>query len=132
MIGSNGRMILVIDDETSFGSVVGEILQIEGYNVQVAHSAQQAFAILRAETPALILTDVMMPDMDGLSLIRRLRSQRAWSKIPTVVLSAKGTPQDIDAARRAGADAYLPKPFSVAQLREVIRPYLPTSTQSTD
>ncbi len=128
MAGSNGRTILVIDDETSFGSVVGEILRLEGYEVVVAHNAQQAFAALRAETPALILTDVMMPDMDGLSLIRRLRSRRAWSKIPTVVLSAKGAPQDIDAAKQAGADAYLPKPFSVQQLREVIRPYLSVST----
>lgn len=119
------RSILIVDDEQDFCAVVTEILQLYGFTVFAANNAAEAFSILERAKPDLILTDVMMPETDGLSLIRDLRSHPLWSKIPAIVLSAKASPEDLEAARIAGADDCLPKPFSVHQLRSVIEAYVP-------
>ena len=119
------RSILIVDDEQDFCAVVTEILQLYGFTVFAANNAAEAFSILERAQPDLILTDVMMPETDGLTLIRKLRSHPLWSKIPAIVLSAKASPEDLEAARRAGASACLPKPFSVHQLRSVIEAYVP-------
>lgn len=123
---SSARSILVIDDEPDFCSVVTEILQLYGFRVYTAYSVAEALALLEKMRPDLILTDVMMPDTDGLTMIRDLREHPAWSDIPAVVLSAKASPEDLAAARTAGANDCLPKPFSVHQLRSVIETYVPS------
>ena len=116
----NNRIILVIDDEEAFCDVVCEILDASGYLPLHAHTATQALEILRDQTPDLILSDVMMPDVDGLTFIRHLRSNPRWSDIPIIVVSAKATTADQDAARSVGADGYLVKPFSTADLEMTI------------
>ena len=116
----NNRTILVIDDEEAFCDVVCEILEASGYFPLHAHTAAQAIEILRDQTPDLILSDVMMPDVDGLTFIQQLRLNPLWSEIPIIVVSAKATPADQDAARSVGADGYLVKPFSTADLELTI------------
>ncbi|OGO70591.1 MAG: hypothetical protein A2Z37_15530 [Chloroflexi bacterium RBG_19FT_COMBO_62_14] len=116
--------VLVVDDEPDFCQVVKEILSIDGLVVLEAHSVTQALAALAHQTPDLVLTDVMMPDIDGLDLIRSLRSEPSWSRIPAVVVSARVLEEDRAAALLAGANAFLPKPFSARELRETIRPLL--------
>lgn len=112
--------ILVVDDEPDFCSALHDILENDGYDVDQAPSALVALSLLERVTPDLILTDVMMPGMDGLAFLREVRAHPVWGSIPAVVVSAKGTPQDIAAAREAGADGYLTKPFSARELRQAV------------
>jgi two-component system phosphate regulon response regulator PhoB len=117
---ANKRTILVIDDEESFCDVVCEILDSLGYKTRQAYDAHQANALLQEITPDLILTDVMMPELDGLTFLRQLRSDPTWSKTPIIIVSAKATKDDREAAMEAGADGYLIKPFSSLELEELI------------
>jgi CheY-like chemotaxis protein len=116
--------VLIVDDEPDFCQVVKEILSIDGMQVSEAHSVIQALATLAHSAPDLVLTDVMMPDIDGLDLVRSLRSEPSWSAIPAVVVSARVLEEDREAALQAGANAFLPKPFTARELRETIRPLL--------
>jgi CheY-like chemotaxis protein len=116
--------VLVIDDEPSFCFAISEILTLEGYQVRQAHTARQAFDILEEITPDLILTDVMMPGVDGLTFLRRLRRHPDLEAVPTIAISAMAMKSDIQAAKDAGADHYLPKPFSAKELRQAIALYL--------
>lgn len=120
--------ILVVDDEPAFCVVLSEILRSFGFVVHQAYNAKQALELLDSTTPDLILTDVMMPDIDGLSFVRRLRSEPIWSSIPTIVVSAKAEPKDIEATREAGADGCLVKPFSAQELRQTIHTFLGIDT----
>jgi CheY-like chemotaxis protein len=109
--------VLVVDDDPMFREVVSAILAGAGHRVLVAGCVQEAIATLQLEKPDVILTDQMMPDLDGLSLVHRLRADREWSAVRVIIVSAKATPDDMERARRAGADDYLVKPFSAAELR---------------
>jgi CheY-like chemotaxis protein len=112
--------ILLVDDEPDFCAALRDILESVGFEVLYAPNVGAALGVLEKVVPDLILTDVMMPGQDGLSFVRQVRSRADWSKIKTIVVSAKGMPEDIDAARRAGADAYLTKPFTARDLREAV------------
>jgi CheY-like chemotaxis protein len=124
--GVPGRYILVVDDEPSFCSVLSEILRSFGFVVQQAHDALHAIELLQKTAPDLILTDVMMPGMDGLEFIRHIRSDPKKSSIPTIVISAKARAEDIQASKEAGADACLVKPFSARELSDVVHKFLHT------
>ena len=108
--------ILVVDDEPSFCTVLSEILRSFGYIVRQAHDAHHAIELLKKATPDLILTDVMMPGMDGLELIRNLRKEITTAFIPVIVLSAKNSTADRLKGFAVGTDDYLPKPFSIHEL----------------
>ena len=116
--------ILVVDDEPAFCDVVCEILQMFGFEAHQALSAGHALEVLETLVPDLILTDIMMPGIDGLSLLRRLRARPSWSGIPTVVVSAMGSDQDMLAAEQAGADGFLAKPFSAEDLRRMVHRFI--------
>lgn len=121
-VHDNGRMtVLIVDDEPAFCFAMAEILRLSGYEVHQTHSAFEALEALRDISPDLILTDIMMPGADGLDFIRQVRAERAWAHIPTVAVSAKAMAQDREAARVAGADGYLAKPFSAQELKATIR-----------
>ena len=113
--------ILVIDDEPALRSVLCTMLEVFGYSVVEAGSATFALTLLEEITPDLILTDIMMPDMDGLTLIRRLRSEPAWSGILALVISAKASIDDRLVAQAAGANGFLAKPFSATDLKAALR-----------
>jgi CheY-like chemotaxis protein len=114
------KCILVVDDEPAFCTVVCEILRLYGFSTHSAKDGEQALKMLEEIRPDIILADVMMPEIDGLSLLRQLRSQKAWKSIPTIVISAKCAPDDFSAAFNAGANACLSKPFSASELRETV------------
>jgi CheY-like chemotaxis protein len=108
--------VLVVDDDTIFCEIMREILQAQGFRVHLAFTVEEALQIVEMLPIDLILTDVMMPDIDGLSLIRHIRSRWWTEAIPLIVVSARVMPDEVEAARRAGADAFVPKPFSIQQL----------------
>jgi CheY-like chemotaxis protein len=104
---------------------VSDILESYGFDTHVANNAIEAVSMLASFLPDLILLDVMMPEIDGLTMLRNIRETPTQSDIPVIVVSAKVLDQDRDAALHAGADAFLPKPFSVSEFRTTLRAFVP-------
>jgi CheY-like chemotaxis protein len=117
-------IVVVVDDEPDFCTVVGELLKSQNLVVHMAYGALEGLSLIEGVRPDLVLTDVMMPQINGLELIRRLRADPVLARVPTIVVSALVKSEDREAALRAGADAFIPKPFSARQLRETIAQYL--------
>jgi DNA-binding response OmpR family regulator len=130
-MNSGNKCILVIDDEKPFCEVVAEILINFGFCVEKAFNATQALALLETINPALIILDIMMPDIDGLTLVRKLRLETRFANLPIIVSSAKFLEEDRSAAINAGASMYLTKPFSAQELRASIMEVLPDGVGST-
>ena len=122
----NGKLrVLVVDDEIAFGNVMREVLVSFGLDVRLAYRAEEAMRLMRMQPPDLLMVDVMMPEVDGLSLIREVQKEPAWLDIPILVVSARSAKADQHEALFAGADAFLAKPFTANDLRQALRPYLP-------
>src|SRR5690242_13184706 len=105
--------ILVVDDEAQISRVLKTTLSAQGYGVRTAADGEQALNEMSSWTPDLVITDLRMPNMDGLQLCRRIRAQ---SRIPLIILSVKGEESLKIEALDAGADDYVTKPFSVNEL----------------
>lgn len=120
--------ILIVDDEPDFCAALRDILEAEGHQVTIEPSASRALTRLETATPDLILTDLMMPGLDGIGFLRRLRERPTWSAVPAVVISARGMAEDLAEARAAGADDYLVKPFSADELRAMVASHVPRAS----
>jgi len=119
MVSSDGkRNILVVDDEAQIARVLKTTLSARGYGIRIAGDGIQALEEMKSWLPDLIITDLRMPNMDGLELCRRVRTQ---SQIPIIVLSVKGEETTKVAALDAGADDYVTKPFGVNELLARVR-----------
>jgi len=105
--------ILVVDDDVKIVRLVRTYLEREGFHVAEATDGKSALAAIALEAPALVVLDLMLPEVDGLSIVRAVRRT---DRTPIVMLSARGTTDDRIAGLEAGADDYLPKPFSPAEL----------------
>ena len=113
-------IVLIVDDERQYVELLGELLEKYGLEAHTAFDAGDALFSMRSKVPDLILMDLKMPEMDGLALIDRLRSENEWKQIPIVVVSAR-TGKDVQSeVLAAGADRFLPKPFSSSELMEVL------------
>jgi two-component system KDP operon response regulator KdpE len=121
--------ILVVDDEAEIRNVVRVMLETEHFRVTEAGDAASAIRAARTERPDLILLDLGLPDADGTSVIR---SVRAWSPVPILVLSARAMEEQKIAALDAGADDYVTKPFSAPELLARVRAAIRRNARSTD
>lgn len=110
--------ILVVDDEPQITRVLRTTLTAKGYDIRVANDGEMALEIMKDWTPNLIITDLMMPNLDGVQLCRRVRSM---SQIPIIVLSARGQERSKIEALDAGADDYITKPFAIGELQARVR-----------
>src|SRR5213078_4234383 len=110
--------ILVVDDEPQIGKVLRRALESRGFEVRVAPDGESAFDVFRAWQPRLVISDLAMPNMDGLSLCARIRKT---SGVPIIVLSVKGEEKTKVEALDAGADDYVTKPFGMDELLARIR-----------
>ena len=114
---------LVVDDEASLGELLRMALRYEGWEVQTAANGQDALGLARTFAPDVIVLDIMLPDLDGLQVLRRLRE--AGSEVPILFLTAKDAVADRVAGLTAGGDDYVTKPFSldevIARLRGLLR-----------
>ncbi|MEO8528899.1 MAG: response regulator transcription factor [Pseudolysinimonas sp.] len=114
---------LVVDDEASLGDLLRMALRYEGWDVRTAASGQEALAEVRTFAPDVIVLDVMLPDLDGLQVLQRLRA--SGSEVPVLFLTAKDAVDDRVAGLTAGGDDYVTKPFSldevIARLRGLLR-----------
>lgn len=107
--------ILVVDDEASVGEVVSLYLKREGYQVRMARDGRQALVEIERRRPALVVLDLMLPHVDGLEIMRRLRLD-GKSDVPVIMLTARRQETDRIYGLELGADDYVTKPFSPAEL----------------
>jgi DNA-binding response OmpR family regulator len=113
-----GKKILVVDDEKHIVKIISFNLKREGYQVKEAYNGEEALQIVAEFQPDLLITDVMMPKMDGFELCQNLRSQKYT--FPIIMLTAKGQEFDRNKGLKYGADKYLTKPFSPKKLKDVV------------
>ncbi|MEO5660926.1 MAG: response regulator transcription factor [Polaromonas sp.] len=120
------QQLLMIEDDTRLASMVGEYLRQSGYSFTHAATGASGLEALQASPPDLVILDLMLPDMDGLEVCRRIKGQGSESAHTAVLmLTAKGDPMDRIVGLEIGADDYLPKPFEprelLARIRAVLR-----------
>jgi two-component system KDP operon response regulator KdpE len=117
-MSTTNAMVLVIEDEPQMRRFIRASLSSHGYQVCEAASGAEALSLATSRNPEVILMDLGLPDIDGIDLTRRLRE---WSRVPVIVISARGREADKVSALDAGADDYLTKPFGVDELLARIR-----------
>src|SRR5687768_6646929 len=105
------RTVLVADDDPDMLTILRINLEAEGYAVEEAADGHRAWDLARAIRPDMVVLDVMMPGIDGIDVLTRMRTDPGTRDIPIVLLTAKTTDEDVWAGWRAGADYYLTKPF---------------------
>ena len=108
--------ILVVDDDVDIATFVRQELEMEGFEVALAHSGEDALAMVRQYQPDLLVLDQLMPGLDGVEVIRRLRAQVVTSALPIIVLTARSQTVEKVVALTAGADDYMVKPFDTMEL----------------
>jgi DNA-binding response OmpR family regulator len=119
---SNQPKVLVVDDDEELNALLAEFLGRYGLGVLTASHPEEAFRLLKAETPDILVLDVMLPGMDGFAICRKVRET---SRVPIIMLTARGDVADRVLGLELGADDYLPKPFEprelVARIQAVLR-----------
>lgn len=116
--------ILVVDDEPHVIELVAFNMRRAGYSVVSADNGAAALLAVEQEHPDLVILDVMMPIMDGFQVLEHLKAKEETRNLPVVMLTAKAQDSDIFDGLSAGADVYLPKPFSPTELAQVVKSLL--------
>lgn len=120
-----GRSILIVEDEREIRDLLAHYLRKEGFSPLLAPDGESGLHMARVEKPDLILLDILLPKMDGLECLRKIRTDRETARTPVVMLTAKGDETDRVVGLELGADDYIPKPFSprevVARIKAVFR-----------
>lgn len=119
--------ILVIEDDAFSAQVLETALKRQGYEVYVAANGLKGLQIVQEQHPDLVLLDLMLPGIDGYEVLNRIRSAPQTATMPVIVVSAKNREDDRDLARKIGADAYITKPYQLAELYEVVRKTIQSS-----
>ena len=112
----DNRKLLLIDDDPNLILLVKDYLEFRGYNVDTAENGREALQVLDRDVPDMIICDIMMPEMDGYSLVKHIRQEPTTNRIPVLFLSAKGQSQDRVKGLSEGADIYMSKPFEPEEL----------------
>jgi two-component system OmpR family response regulator len=131
---SESRRVLVVDDEANIRDLIEVALRFHGFATVTAGTGEEAFRAARTERPDLVLLDVMLPDLDGFEVCRRLRAD--GDQVPVIFLTARDTPSDTVTGLTLGGDDYVTKPFSIealiARVRAVLRRTAPPAAPSGD
>lgn len=124
--------VLVVDDSAAIRKILQRVLRQTGMEIRTIHEAgdgQEALELLKAHKPALILTDINMPKMDGLQLLAAVKASDAWRDIPVVMITTEGGETKVGEAVKLGAAGYVRKPFTADQIKEklagILEPVLP-------
>lgn len=110
------KTIMVVDDNPDIITIVKTILEGKGYTVLSASSGLELLNMLKNQKPDLIILDIMMPEMDGLEVLSRLKAVTDTATIPVILLTAKVQYEDVLGGYKLGADYYITKPFTSTQL----------------
>jgi two-component system, cell cycle response regulator DivK len=116
-----GELILVVEDKETNRKLVRDVLRFRGYEVLEATTAEEGLEMARSRKPDLILMDIQLPVMDGVTALRHLRADPATRDIPVVALTASAMPDEREKIVAAGFDGYETKPIGVKRLEEVVR-----------
>lgn len=108
-----GATILVVDDDEELRQMLCTMLRLMGYETFAARDGCDALKQIANQMPDVLVLDVMMPKMDGITLCHRLRQQAETTELPILMLSGKSQPEDMEAGLKAGADRYLSKPMAM-------------------
>lgn len=115
---NNKRVILLVEDEVAISNFISTILTSNDYHVIKAEKGKDAIALTASHNPDLILLDLGLPDMDGIEVLKKIRT---WSSVPIIVVSARGHEREKVEALDLGADDYITKPFGTSELLARIR-----------
>jgi DNA-binding NarL/FixJ family response regulator len=113
---NESKQLLLIDDDPNLVLLVKDYLELRGYRVITAKNGRDALKVFEKDMPSLIICDVMMPEMDGYTFVKKVRENPQTSWLPILFLSAKGQSQDRVAGLSKGADVYMVKPFEPDEL----------------
>jgi DNA-binding response OmpR family regulator len=108
--------VLIADDDDDVRDVIEYRLQVAGYRTMTADNGRSALSLAIERRPRVIILDVTMPQIDGLTVCNRLHESPATAEIPVLMISGNGTPADLELGFAAGADDYQPKPFSAHEM----------------
>ena len=114
----NKPLVLVVEDDAAISNLITTTLSMQNYKYKTAKNGDQAIMSAASHNPEVMLLDLGLPDMDGVEVIKRVRT---WSTMPIIVISARSEETDKIEALDAGADDYLTKPFSVDELLARLR-----------
>jgi DNA-binding response OmpR family regulator len=121
--------ILAVDDDPEVLDTLGRVLEREAFEVGLAKSGSEALRMVEKRTPDLMILDIIMPGMDGITICQQLRRDARFTALPILFLTAKGSTDDIVDGLDAGADDYVVKPFELAELRARVYALLRRSTR---
>jgi DNA-binding response OmpR family regulator len=121
--------ILAVDDEVGIAKLIKANLDRAGYTTEIAHNGADALRMLLSAQYDLLITDVMMPEMDGFELVQSVRDDPHLANLPVILLTAKSTDTDITTGYMSGTDLYLTKPFSPAELLSWVERLLITTEE---
>ena len=113
--------ILIADDDAEMLETLASMLEAEGYQVIRAENGQQAVELARKELPALVMSDIHMPVMDGLAACKAIKTDKVTKGIPVVMLTVEGSINEIQQAISYGAKTYITKPSSKAEILKVVK-----------
>src|SRR4029453_16479020 len=113
--------LLVVDDDIDIARFVEVNLRLQGYEVLLAHDGRTALRLIEEHQPALAILDLMMPEIDGLELTKRLRADPLFTAMPIILLTARGMTADKVVGLTTGADDYVVKPFDTLELIARVR-----------
>ena len=116
--------LLLVDDEPGLREAVQAYLEESGFTVQTANNGNEGWEMVQRFTPDLVISDVMMPQVDGYQLLKKLREDVRFQALPVIFLTARGMTSDRISGYDAGCDAYLPKPFDPDELVSIIKSIL--------
>ena len=114
------KKILIVEDDPSFSRAINHIVEKEGYEVITASNGMTGLRMAKEESPDLLILDVMLPGLDGFEICSRLRQDPPTTKLPIIMLSAKGQEADKTTGLKVGANEYLTKPVDRALLMEKV------------
>lgn len=115
------KTVLVIEDEDLIRINILTILQIDGYKTLDANNGQAGWELVLEHKPDLVISDVLMPEMSGLDVVRQMRSSEEVASTPIILLSGRVDTADVDAGMKLGATGYLIKPFRIPEFLEAVK-----------
>lgn len=120
-LSESSPVVLAVDDDPAVLRVIEALLTRNGYMVKTASSGEEALKMLRQMVPAVLILDVMMPEISGYDLCYLVKREERLKKIPVVFLTSRGTPQDFKTGQNLGAVIYMVKPFKPEKLLQVVQ-----------
>lgn len=121
----NKKKILIVEDEESLLKLESILLTSKGYHVQGAADGRTALEAVKTMKPDLVLLDIMLPEIDGFEVCRRIKEDETTRHIPVIMLTAKKSREDMARGEQVGADWYITKPFKSAMVIETIQRFIP-------